>query len=350
MNHDIDIGKLKTNCYRQSKVPGEFMLQMRAPGGTIEAKYLSIIQHIAETWGNGTFHLGMRQTLNAPGIKYENIEAVNAYLQDYIKEIELELCGVDMESNNKGYPQIGPRNITSCIGSAHCIKGNINTFELARKLEKEIFPSPYHIKMSIAGCPNDCAKAHFNDVGIVGVTKPIYIKERCIGCGRCAKQCEHYATRVLSLVNNRIEKDPCCCVGCGECVEACPASAWVRSPQKFYRVLIGGRTGKQYPRMGKMFLNWVTEEVVIAVLKNWQNFSANVLHHKPFYIHGGHLIDRAGYNKFKEMMLEGVTLNPEAHVAQRILWAETEYRSNINVRPLSSHPSPGEPYIPNAKK
>ena len=41
MNHDIDIKKLRLNCFRQSKVPGEFMLQMRVPGGMVDAKYLS---------------------------------------------------------------------------------------------------------------------------------------------------------------------------------------------------------------------------------------------------------------------------------------------------------------------
>ena len=97
--------------------------------------------------------------------------------------------------------------------------------------------------------------------------------------------------------------------------------------------------------MGKMFLYWVTEDVIVAVVKNWQTFCANVLHHKPFYIHGGHLIDRAGYQKFKEIILDGVELNPEAQVAQRILWTETEYRANINVKPLCDHPSPGEDYV-----
>ncbi|MDU4133353.1 MAG: sulfite reductase subunit C, partial [Clostridium perfringens] len=67
MNHDIDIKKVRLNCFRQSKVPGEFMLQMRIPGGIVDAKYLSQIQEIAETWGNGTFHMGMRQTFNIPG-------------------------------------------------------------------------------------------------------------------------------------------------------------------------------------------------------------------------------------------------------------------------------------------
>ncbi|MGL5245688.1 MAG: sulfite reductase subunit C, partial [Sarcina sp.] len=41
MKHDINIDKLRTNCFRQSKVSGEFMFQMRVPGGTISAKHLS---------------------------------------------------------------------------------------------------------------------------------------------------------------------------------------------------------------------------------------------------------------------------------------------------------------------
>ena len=96
--------------------------------------------------------------------------------------------------------------------------------------------------------------------------------------------------------------------------------------------MIGGRTGKQTPRMGKMFLNWVTEDVLIAVIKNWQSFSATILENKPLYLHGGHLIDKAGYHRFRELMLKDVKLNPEAMVAERIFWTETEYRSNINVK------------------
>ena len=29
MNHDIDVKKTRINCFRQSKVPGEFMLQLQ---------------------------------------------------------------------------------------------------------------------------------------------------------------------------------------------------------------------------------------------------------------------------------------------------------------------------------
>ena len=46
MNHDIDIKKVRVNCFRQSKIPGEFMLQMRAPAGLVDAKYLNNIQYM----------------------------------------------------------------------------------------------------------------------------------------------------------------------------------------------------------------------------------------------------------------------------------------------------------------
>ncbi|MDU1855897.1 MAG: 4Fe-4S binding protein, partial [Clostridium baratii] len=167
-----------------------------------------------------------------------------------------------------------------------------------------------------------------------------YHPERCIGCGACVRACKHHATRVLSLNNKGlVDKDLCCCVGCGECVLACPASAWTRKPEKYYRIVIGGRTGKQTPRMGKTFINFATEEVVLGIFGNWQKFSAWALDYKPEYLHGGHLIDRAGYHKFKEIILDGVELNKEALVADNIFWAETEYRSNFNVKSIEDHKS-----------
>lgn len=95
-----------------------------------------------------------------------------------------------------------------------------------------------------------------------------------------------------------------------------------------------------------MFLNWATEDVVLGVFKNWQKFSAWVMDYKPEYLHGGHLIDRAGYKKFKEIILDGVELNPECLVAEDIFWHETEYRSNFNVKPVAMHHKAGPPGYP----
>ena len=46
MAKDMNIGALRTNCFRQSKVKGEYMLQMRVPAGLIEAKYLGILRQL----------------------------------------------------------------------------------------------------------------------------------------------------------------------------------------------------------------------------------------------------------------------------------------------------------------
>ena len=107
MNHDINVKKMRLNCFRQSKVPGEFMLQMRVPGGMVDAKYLSYVEHIANTWGDGNFHFGTRQTFDITGIKYENIPAVNEYLEQYIKEVDAELCGVNMVPDPIEWPHTG---------------------------------------------------------------------------------------------------------------------------------------------------------------------------------------------------------------------------------------------------
>ncbi len=53
---------------------------------------------------------------------------------------------------------------------------------------------------------------------------------------------------------------------------------------------------------------------------------------KPIYLHMGHLIDKGGYLRFRERVLDGVSLNPEAKVAERMYWAEDEYVANMHVK------------------
>ena len=86
MNHDIDVKATRINCFRQSKVAGEFMLQLRVPGSIIDAKHLDAVQYLAQTWGDGTFHVGMRHTLNIPAIKYASIPAATESINEYNRE------------------------------------------------------------------------------------------------------------------------------------------------------------------------------------------------------------------------------------------------------------------------
>ena len=170
MSLDIDIIKARAkNEYRLSKVRGEAMISVRIPGGIMPAHLLAVAQQIAEQYGNGLIHLTTRQKLAMPGIKYQDMDKVNAALEPFIKEIEVETCGIEVEDTTAGYQTIGGRNIVACQGNTICQKGNIDCTGLAQRMEKHLYPNPYHLKMVIAGCPNDCAKANMADFGILGI-------------------------------------------------------------------------------------------------------------------------------------------------------------------------------------
>ncbi|HGH3371754.1 sulfite reductase subunit C [Kluyvera intermedia] len=337
MSMDIDIINARAlNEYRLSKVRGEAMISVRVPGGILPAHLLAVAQNIAETWGNGEIHLTTRQKLAMPGIRYEDIDKVNAALEPFIREIEMALCEVKVEDTLAGYQALGGRNIVACQGNRICQKANTDTTGMARRLEKLIYPSRYHLKVVLAGCPNDCAKAYMSDIGIIGVARMRFNADRCIGCGACVKSCSHHAVGCLSLKNGKAAKEPSLCIGCGECVLACPTMAWQREPEQLYQVRLGGRTSKKTPRTGKIFLNWVTEEVIAQVIPNIFEFEKEMLGGKPIYLHMGHLIDKGGYMRFKDVVLNGIKLNPGARVAERMYWVEDEYVAGIHVKPAAS--------------
>ncbi len=334
MSLDVDIIKTRANGdYRLSKVRGECMISVRIPGGIMPAYLLSTAQHIAETFGNGVIHLTTRQKLAMPGIKYQDIHAVNKALAPFIEDITVATCGIDVEDTKAGYQTIGGRNIVACQGSQICQKANTDTTGLAQRLEHHVYPQPYHLKLVLAGCPNDCAKANMADFGILGIAQIDFKSERCIGCGACVKVCSQHAANCLSIKHGKATKEVSKCIGCGECVLACPTLAWQRNPKQLYMVKLGGRTSKRTPRVGKLFLNWVTEDVIHQVLNNLFAFEKEILAGTPVYMHMGHLIDKAGYHAFKDRVLRDVTLNEEAHVAERLYWAEDEYVANIHVKP-----------------
>ena len=144
-----------------------------------------------------------------------------------------------------------------------CPFANFDTSALAVKIEKAVFPNNHHVKIAVTGCPNDCIKAHLQDYGIIGVCEPEYDYERCIGCEACVTNCQKRVTGALTMVNGKVKRDERRCIGCGECVLKCPVSAWTRNPQKYYRVVIMGRTGKKNPRLAQTFIEWADEESII---------------------------------------------------------------------------------------
>jgi ferredoxin len=48
------------------------------------------------------------------------------------------------------------------------------------------------------------------------------LKDLCVACGACAKECPIGAIRIVAGVFAEVDQDKC--VGCGKCKRVCPAS------------------------------------------------------------------------------------------------------------------------------
>jgi anaerobic sulfite reductase subunit C len=237
MGMDVNLKKLKKNAFRYSKVRGETASRVRIPGGVIGAKSMLRITEIAEKYGNGTIFITNRQGVEIPGIKIEDMDAVNKELQ-----LIIENTGVNQGEPGEGYPASGTRNVVACPGQDLCPFACYDTKALAAKIDKMIFPNNHHVKIACTGCSNDCAHVRLNDFGIIGQTEPQYDPDRCIGCEQCVKYCSRRSVGALSVVNGKIVRDTNKCIGCGVCINYCPSRAWTRSKERYFRLELLGRT------------------------------------------------------------------------------------------------------------
>lgn len=317
MGLDINTKKLKKNAFRVSKVRGIGASRIRVPGGYLNAEILGMVQEIAQTYGNGYVHLTTRQGFEIEGIRYEDMDEINKKLQPII-----ELLEINQTDPDTGYPASGTRNISACIGNNVCPFANYNTAELAKKIEKAVFPNDLHFKIACTGCSNDCAKARMHDFGIIGMTMPQYDPMRCVNCQACVKGCKKLSVDALRVENYKIVRDEEKCIGCGVCITKCPTRALTRSKKKYYKLAIMGRTGKRNPRLGQDFLVWADEENIIKIILNTYKFvekyiSPDAPARKE---HIGYIIDRVGFEEYKKWALDGVELMPETILKECVYW------------------------------
>lgn len=315
---DMNIKSLKKNAFRVTKERGITASRIRIPGGRMEAKYLSLIQEIADTYGNGTVHITVRQGFEILGIPFEKIDEVNKLLQPII-----EGMGINQQVEGSGYSAAGTRNITACVGNSVCPYACYDTTAFAKNMEKAVFPNDLHFKIAFTGCSNDCGKVRMHDFGILGMTVPRFQADRCISCQACVKACTKKSVQALSFINNRPQRDEGKCIGCGECVLSCPNMAWSRSEKKYYRLTLLGRTGKKNPRLGEDFIKWADEESIIKIVKNTYDYVKEYidLNAPGGKEHIGYIVDRTGFEEFKNWALKDVKLPEIAEVTQRIYWS-----------------------------
>lgn len=319
---DVNTRKLKKNAFRVTKVRGRTASRIRVPGGHLDAKYLPVLQEIAEVYGNGTLHITNRQGFEIPGINFSDMQEVNKLLQPIIEGLE-----INQEQSGDGYSCSGTRNITACIGSRVCPFACYDTTAFAKRIEKSVFPHDLHFKIALTGCHNDCAKVRMHDFGIIGMTMPEFEKDRCVGCEACVKACKKKSVGALKMVNYKAERNHEKCIGCGECVMNCPMSAWTRSREKYYRLTLLGRSGKKNPRLGEDFIKWADADSIVTIIKNTYEYVTEYIDpNAPLgKEHIGYIVDRTGFAEFKRWALKGVVLSKQAEIKETLYWNGVKY-------------------------
>jgi len=319
---DMNTKKLKKNAFRVTKVRNKTASRIRVPGGHLPAKYLSLIQEIADTYGNGTVHITNRQGFEVPDIDFADIPKVNQLLQPVIEGLE-----INQETKDGGYTAAGTRNVSACIGNKVCPFACYDTTKFAKRIEKEIFPNDLHFKVALTGCPNDCTKVRMHDFGIMGMTMPQYNIDRCVNCQACVKACKKKSTGALEVVNCKIVRSHERCIGCGECVLQCPMSAWTRSEEKYYRLTLFGRSGKKNPRIGENYIKWADEDSIAKIIKNTYDYVNEYIDRGApgGKEHIGYIVDRTGFEEYKKWALKDVELKQDAIVTSPMYWKGVTY-------------------------
>ena len=223
--------------------------------GTLTAEQLCCIHEVAKKFGSGSVSFTTRLTVEIPGIRYDDIPAVQAYL-----------AKADLVTGGTGAKV---RPVVSCKGTV-CQYGNADTQALARRIHKAFYEGyidvklPHKFKIAVGGCPNNCVKPSLNDIGITALNTPLYNPGKCAGCGKCGVEaaCPMGAAR---LVDGKLVIDGDKCNSCGRCFSKCYRDA-MEGGGRGYRVFVGGRWGKEIQH-GLPLSRYYSEEELFAVIE-----------------------------------------------------------------------------------
>lgn len=274
----------RINGLIRQRQKGYVALRLRAVGGEFTADQLRAIASVAERYGKGRLHLTMRQGIEIHSVlRVESRAAVE----------ELAVAGVTMGADG---PRV--RIVTACPGRDTCRWGIVDTREIARELDRRFFAreAPYKFKIGVTGCPDNCAGATGNDIGVMGAVVPGWDPSACNDCGACLELCPHQA---IVRTDGTYATDTEHCSQCGRCTISCPQGAWT-VVRRGVVLWIGGTMGKN-PRLGTRLDRMIesNEELLDLVDQAFAWYCRNGRPKERF----GHTIDRVGLQNVLDAIL-----------------------------------------------
>lgn len=192
MDTNIDYDALKARGFLREKQDGFFTLRTRMLFGNYSEHQLRRLAEISKKYAKGFVHLTVRQGVEIPFIKFEDIE-----------KVEKEIKDSGILTGTSG-PRL--RTTTTCPGNNWCKRGLINTFSLFEKIEERGIKCglvlPHKFKIVISGCPNTCTRVQSSEIGIHGevdiATKKIGYAIYLGGCGGVTPHIGFKLNQILS--------------------------------------------------------------------------------------------------------------------------------------------------------
>ena len=241
-------------CLQDKRYEDVFNVRVITRNGRITTDEVRAIAEAADKFGSGKVAMTTRLTMEIQGVKYDNIPALQAFLDEH-----------GLQTGGTGAKV---RPVVSCKGTS-CQYGLIDTFDLSEKIHEKFYVGyhnvalPHKFKIAVGGCPNNCVKPALNDLGIIGQRVPTVDPEKCKGCKKC-KVSGACPVKAASVAEGKCVMDSGC-TGCGRCKGKCPFGAV--SYQDGYRVYIGGRWGKRTAHGQPLSKLFTSEEEVLELIE-----------------------------------------------------------------------------------